>query len=152
MIHYSWKAPEYPWKPKSQDWYWTVGIITAALVVTSVILGNALFGVVIGISAFALALFSTRKPKTVSVELGEKGVIVDKTMYLYANLESFGIDETREDDTRLILKSKKVVVPLVTIPLAHNDVDGIREFMLKHLKEETFEIGFAQAVFERLGL
>ncbi|HEY9481071.1 MAG TPA: hypothetical protein VIR98_02445 [Candidatus Paceibacterota bacterium] len=151
MAHFSWRAPEYPWKPKSRDWYWAVGIISAAAVVTTVILGNALFGGVIALSAFSLALFTTRKPKTVSVELADKGIVVDKTMYLFASLQTFSIDESRPNDTRLLFKSKKAVMPLIVIPLDHPDTDGVRAFLSKHLPEEAFETGFAQALFERLG-
>ena len=151
MKSFSWQTPEYLYRPKTSDWYSTVGILTAAFVVTAIILGNALFGVVIAIGAFSLTLFASRKPSTVSVSINDKGIFVGKTLYPYASLDSFGIDEAPHRETRLLLKSKKVVMPLIAVPVEYHDLDELREFLLHHLKEEVFEQSFLQTVFERLG-
>ncbi|MBI5134540.1 MAG: hypothetical protein HZA81_04140 [Candidatus Taylorbacteria bacterium] len=151
MKTFSWQTPEYAYKEKTSDWYWTVGIIAAALVVVSIIFGNALFGGVIAIAAFSLALFSSRKPPVVSVEVSDKGVKVGKILYPYPSLDSFGIDEERLGGPKLFLKSKKVVMPLVAVPIAHPDIAELREFLSERLSEETFEQTLMQAIFERLG-
>lgn len=151
MKSFSWQTPEYAYKPKSQDWYWTVGIITAALVVVSIIFGNALFGIVIAVSAFALALFSTKKPLIVAVEVGDKGVRIGKTLYPYQSLDAFGIGGEDTGFPKLQLKSKKVVMPLVAVPIALEEIDELRDFLREKLAEEKFEENFAQMVFDRLG-
>jgi hypothetical protein len=151
MEHFSWQTPEYFHAKKNPDWYWTVGIISAALVITAVIFGNVLFGLVIAIGAFTLMLFSARKPKLIAVEATSKGIRVDKVHYPYASLESFGLDLEHHHGPKLFLKSKKIVMPLITIPLRMDDIDGLRVLLAKHLKEETFEQNLMQSVFERLG-
>ncbi|HEY4500355.1 MAG TPA: hypothetical protein VJH25_01025 [Candidatus Paceibacterota bacterium] len=151
MKNFSWQAPEYPYKKKSTDWYWTVSIISTALVVTAVIFGNVLFGVVIAIGVFTLTMFASRKPDIISVEINDKGIAVDKTLYPYQSIESFYLDENHHGP-RLIIKSKKVVVPLIAIPLSRNEnPDDLRAFLSAHLKEEVFEQGIMQTLFDRLG-
>src|SRR4051812_22833895 len=93
MSNFSWHTPEYVYREKSQDWYWTVGIISAALVVTSIIFGNVLFALVLAIGSFTLTLFSSRQPKTIHIEIQEKGVRVDTVLYPFHTLASFGINE-----------------------------------------------------------
>ena len=132
MKNFFWHAPEYPHKEKSSDWYWTIGIISAALVVTSIIFGNVLFGLVLGIGAFTLTMLASRKPGIVSVEINDKGVAVDKTLYPFAAIDSF-------------------YMPLIAVPVRYKDLEELRTFLSSHLKEEVFEQGIIQTIFDRLG-
>ena len=151
MKMFSWQTPEYIHTPRTSDWYWTVGIIAGALVLTSMIFGNYLFGLVLAIGTFTLTLFTLRKPNTVSIEINDKGIRVDKVMYPYHSLDTFGIDEEHHHGSRLFLKSKKMVMPLITLPLADQDLEEVRAFLTPHLKEETFEQGLMHTLLERLG-
>ncbi|MEK7607923.1 MAG: hypothetical protein AAB484_03335 [Patescibacteria group bacterium] len=151
MKNFSWQAPEYHYTKKTSDWYWTTGIISVALVVTAIIFGNVLFGVVIAIGVFTLTMFASRKPDIVTVEINDEGIIVDKTLYPYQTIESFFIDENHHHGPRLIIKSKKVIVPLIAMPLATENLNDLRSFLTTHLKEEVFEQGIIQTLFDRLG-
>jgi hypothetical protein len=151
MKNFSWQAPEYPYKKKSTDWYWTVGIISTALVVTSIIFGNVLFGAVIGLGAFTLTMFASRKPDMITVDVSDKGIAVDKTLYPYTGLESFFMDLEHHNGPKLIIKSKKVIIPLIAMPLATENTDELHSFLSTHLKEEVFEQGLMQTIFDRLG-
>ena len=151
MEHFSWQTPEYFHTKNNPDWYWTVGIISAALTITAIIFGNVLFGLVIALGTFTLTMYSARKPRLISVEASSKGIRVDKTLYPYSTLESFGLDLEHHHGPKLFLKSKKVMMPLIAIPLSLDDIDGLRILLAKHLKEESFEPSLMQAVFDRLG-
>ncbi|MBX4209339.1 hypothetical protein KW799_01405 [Candidatus Parcubacteria bacterium] len=151
MKEFKWRTPEYIHKEKSPDWYWTVGIIASALVVTAVIFGDVLFGIVIAIGSFTLALFASRKPNMISVEMNEKGVTIGKMLYPFSSLEAFCVDEAHHHGTRLVLKSKKALVPLVSIPVMGANPDDLRTFLAARLKEETFEQGLMQTIFEKMG-
>jgi hypothetical protein len=151
MKSFNWQTPEYFHTEKSRDWYWTVGIIAVALALTAIIFGDVLFGVVILVGSFTLALFASRKPNIVSVEVNEKGVVIEKIFYPFKNLESFSVDTDHHHGPRLLLRSKKAVMPLVAVPLMHDDQDGLKSFLAKRLKEESFEQSFMHTVFEKLG-
>jgi hypothetical protein len=151
MKNFSWQAPEYHHTVKTKDWYWTIGIISAALVITAVIFGNVLFGLVIAIGTFTLTMFASRKPDIISAEVSEKGIVVNKTLYPFSAIESFSIDESHHHGPRLIIKSKKVIVPLIAVPLADIDLEDLHTFLSTHLKDEVFEQGLMQTIFDRLG-
>ncbi|MDE1874634.1 MAG: hypothetical protein KGI79_01750 [Patescibacteria group bacterium] len=154
MKDFRWQTPEYVHVEKTSDWYWTVGIIAAALVIVSVIFGNALFGLVLAIGAFALTMFASRPPRVISVEISDRGIMIDKTLYPFPTLESFYVDEEHHHGPRLILKSRKVVMPLIAVPVAlesEGERDGLRAFLSAHLKEEIFDQGILQTIFDRLG-
>lgn len=151
MKKFSWQTPEYVYTKRTSDWYWTVGIISGAIVLTSMIFGNYLFGIVLGLGVFTLTLFTLRKPNTINVEITETGIRVDKMLYPYHSLDSFGLDEEHHHGSRLFLKSKKVVMPLITIPLAQENANELRDFLTEHIKEENFEQGLMHTLLERLG-
>ncbi len=151
MKNFSWQAPEYVHTEKTQDWYWTVGIIATALAVTSVIFGNVLFAIVIAVGTFTLTLFSARKPHTMHVEITEKAVHVDNMTYSFKSLESFGIDDEHLHGPKLHLKPKKHFSLHITLPVHPDDADDIRAHLLGHLKEEAFEQSPFHKIFDRLG-
>lgn len=151
MKDFSWQTPEYSYKEKSSDWYWIVGIISAALVITTIIFGDALFGIVIAIGAFTLSVFAARKPKNLQVHVTDKGVAINKTLYLFSDLNGFYLDEEHWDGPRLMLRSKKILVPLISVPVKFSNTSELRSFISEHIKEQRFDQGFLQTIFERLG-
>jgi hypothetical protein len=151
MKHFSWQTPEYPYTEKSSDWFWTIGIITAALVVTSIIFGNLLFGLVLALGSFTLTMFAARKPGMVTVEVDDKGIKLNKVLYPFNTLDAFSLDEEHHAGPRLLLKSKKVVMPLVSVPVVLENHEELREFLSANLSEESLSEGFLQTIFERLG-
>jgi hypothetical protein len=151
MKNFSWQTPEYVHKEKTTDWYWTVGIISAALVVTCMIFGNFLFAIVLAIGAFCLVLFAARKPRMVDVHIDDKGIVIEKTLYPYSSLSTFGLDDSHHDGPRLFLRSSKPLMPLVTVPIRGRSIDELREHLSRHLKEEVFEQSLAHTIFEKMG-
>ncbi len=151
MTKFSWQTPEYAHFEKSSDWYWTVGIIAGALVVTAVIFGDILFGVVLAVGTFTLCLFASRKPSIVSVEVSDKGVAIEKTLFPFATLESFSVDDAHHHGPRLVLKSKKPVVPLIAVPIQGVDLQELHDYLETQLKPETFEQNLMHTLFERMG-
>lgn len=150
MKQLAWQAPEYHHTHKTQDWYWTVGIIAGALVVTCAIFGNFLFAIVLAIGTFTLALFASRPPRVVQTEITAKGVKIDRTLFPYTSLESFGFSASPSGE-RLFIKSKKLVMPLVSVHIPEELVDDAREALSKKLKEEELSLGFFETLLERLG-
>lgn len=151
MKPFTWQTTEYVHQEKSPDWYWTVGIIATALVVISVIFGNTLFGLVLAIGAFALAMFASRRPNVILVNVHDKGITIDKTLYPFVSLQSFYIDESHRYGPQLIFKSKKMIMPLIVIPLETEKTDDLRTFLETRLKEEKVNPGLLHTLLESLG-
>ncbi len=145
-MNFSWNAPEYVYREKSADWFWAFGIIAVSAAIAAFIVSNILFGVLILLGAFVLALFAARKPEMVQFEINEKGIVINKTIYPYRNLESFTTAEGV-----LLVKTNKRLMQLLVIPLLVNHKD-VRDFLLQHTKEdEELEIPLSQSLMELLG-
>ena len=58
-----WETWEYEYIPKSNNWFWVVGIITIGLATASVLLDNILFAIFVALAGFTISLYASRKPK-----------------------------------------------------------------------------------------
>jgi hypothetical protein len=150
-FHIEWDAHEYEHKERSQDWFWAVGIVTVSLALVSIILGNIIFGILIIISAFSLALFINRPPQTIRGEIDERGITKGNVKYPYDTLRSFWVDE-EHPHKKIILRSKKMLMPLIIVPIGNDtDPERLREAILPHLTEEFHSLPLAEKLLEYLG-
>lgn len=147
----SWKALEYKRKDKTVDWYWAVGLISLAIVITSFVMHNALFAILIILSTIVLLSFSIIAPKIIEISVNQKGIAVDKEMYPFATLEAFWVESTDKENQKILLKSKKLIMPLIAIPLEELHHLDVREFLLKYLPEVEMHEPLSQKIMERLG-
>ena len=145
----TWWAYEYPLKERGSDWFWSLGILTLSLFVTAILLKNFLFAVLILISGVLLVLFSLRKPRVVTFEIFDNGILIEKHMYLFKDLDAFFIDQTHPE--KLLLQSKRLLVPILALPLENTDPHHVREIMEGKLKEKELEESLAVHLLERLG-
>jgi hypothetical protein len=149
-----WQAHEYEHFKRSTDWYWAVTIITLSLVALSIIFNDILLGILLLVSVFSLMLYAHRKPQVVSYEINKKGVRVDNTIYIYSTIESFWVDSHGEHDRpQLILKSSKMIMPIIVIPIETQDVhpDDIHEYLIEFLPEEEHHEPLSHKLIEYLG-
>ena len=147
----SWKALEYKIKEKTADWYWAVILISLAMVVASFLIHNALFAILIIISTAILMSFSMTAPKTISISINQKGLIVGKEMYPFATLDAFWVESADSEDQKILLKSKKLIMPLIAIPLEEHRHLDVREFLLSYLPEVEMHEPLSQKIMEKLG-
>lgn len=152
MKAFSWQTPEYVHREKSSDWYWVVGIVAAGIAVTAIIFGNLLLALLVAISAFVLALFASRRPQTIRVEVTDKGIHIEQAFYPFRSIRSFAIDESHHDGLRLIIESDRPLVPYVAVPIPDDEekAEELRTFLAGRLKEEHFEENPVHLFFERI--
>jgi hypothetical protein len=154
-----WEAPEYHHVPKSSDWFWAVGIISASIVLLTFIYGNILLGILIIVGTFGIFMHANKEPMMREIELNEKGVRIGKRFYPYKTLESFWLEvhEVEHDEfgnlifAKLLIKSRKTLMPLIVIPVEYPDLDEIREFLMIFLIEEEHHEPLAQKLIEYFG-
>lgn len=148
-----WRTLEYPYAEKGRDWFWAVGIVAVALAVASLILGNALFGALIIISACAIFLHAVRKPAYIRCEVGKRGFMVENTLYGWKDMEAFWIDDEAGDIVPLLhLKTKKPFSPYLSLPLRREDAAKLRGFLGRHISEERFNEPLSHQLAEIFGL
>ncbi len=145
-----WETYEYEHSEKTPDWFWAFGIVVVTGVIASYLLGNILFAVLIAIGGFTMALLASRHPDEWTCELSSRGLKINNTLYPFSTLESFWV----EDDGvtgKIILKSKKTIMPELIIPLEDLDPGYIREFLSTYLEEEEMHEPLSHIIMERLG-
>ncbi len=145
-----WRALEYEEKERTPDWFWGLGLVSIIAAMLSVYFGNYLLALLIIISAFSLGLFAVRKPEYVEYELRENGIKIKNTFYPFNTLESFWVEQF-EKDPKIIIVSKKFLVPHLIIPIEDHDPKKIREFLLGNLEEVERHEPFIHVISERLG-
>jgi hypothetical protein len=146
---FEWSALEYEYRRKSSDWYWAIGIITISLAIAAFILDGFFFAALIAVGGFVLLLYGAKPPSTLTCRITTRGVQVDRNLYLFSTLDSFGIDEIAEP--KLVMKSKSTFAPFIILPLGDASIEDIRNILTPHLKEEDHREPFAQKLMERLG-
>ena len=145
-----WKAYEYNHGEKSSDWFWALGIIAFSAAAAAVIFNNVIFAIFIILSAFTLSMYAARKPSLINIELNDKGIIVDKYLYPYQNIEKFWVDE-RPSGNVIIIKSLKKTLPYTTVSAGQIDLEEIREYLSRHIEEEEMAEPLVQTITEYLG-
>jgi hypothetical protein len=145
-----WKALEYEYKEKSADWYWALGIVALSTAIISVVYKNYLFAFFILLSAYLLGIYSGKKPPLVEIDIDSKGVRMSREFFPYSMIKSFWV-ESITDDKKLILHTKRVIMPVIALPIENGLEEEVRALLAKHSKEEEMREPVSQIVMEYLG-
>lgn len=145
-----WQTEEYEHNEKTVDWFWIIGIIGITLAIIAIIFNSILFSVLIVVMTFSIIVFGNKEPHLLDCEINKKGVRVDKTFYPYTNLEAFNVSDG--PSPKLILKSAKTLMPLITIPIGQvypDDIVSSLEDKIKH--DEDIREPFSHVLMDYLG-
>lgn len=147
-----WTALEHEHIHKSSDWFWALGILAIAAATTSIIFNNVLFAIVILIGAFTVGMNALKPPAQVRFKITSRGIMINNTLYPYSSLESFWVaDENKHEQPKLLVKSKKLLVPHIVIPIEGASPDDVRDYVLDYLDEEEDSESLAQKIMEFFG-
>ena len=150
MSTLSWQTYEFEKQEKTIDWFWGAGIIGASLAVISVIFGNIIFAVLIAVATFALIVLGNKDPHLLECEINTKGIKVNETFYPFKHLDSFNIPEGSRQ--KLVIKSSKLVMPIITIPFEGIHPDDIASLLTKKIRhDENLHEPFAHVFLDYLG-
>ena len=146
-----WQAPEYRHYQRSNDWFWAVGIITICIAILAFIFNDALFGILILLSAGILVFYVIRIPQDVEYEINQRGIVVGKELHPYLTIESFWIETRGNIEPKIILKSKKAFLPYIIIPVHDESADEVASILRNFLEEKELSEPVAFKVMEYLG-
>lgn len=146
-----WSSPEYRYRKKTPDWFWTVGIIAVAVAVISLFYNDVLSAIFVLLGAFTLMLYGAKQPRTISFSVSERGIRIGNTNYPFLSLKSFWIHEYDTENV-LIVESKKLLAPYLHVPIApHVSVEELHNLFLENLPEKEHRESFSEAIMEYLG-
>lgn len=144
-----WEGPEYEHSPKSQGWFWALGIIVTAGSAAAMMYGNYFFGAVLILSGICLTIFSIRKPNIIKFEIDEKGVKSRNDLYPWAKIKAFHMPE---DGEKIFLKVEKSFAPVIWMPIDPSMGGKIAEFMKnKNIPEEKMDKSNSEKIMDMIG-
>ena len=148
-----WEGKEYDHTPKSADWYWALGIITAAITIATVIFGNYLLASLVIAAAAAIALHAAKQPLMHRFRLVEQGLIIGEDLHTFERMSSFSVLEDIEGKLPplLSIKNEMWFSPHLLVPLENVDVDTVYTQFLHHVNEEEHKHSFVDLVAAWLG-
>jgi hypothetical protein len=146
-----WQAYEYERRTKTSDWYWAIGILTIGGVVTAAVLGNLLFSVFILIAGFTIALHGTHEPHLATFEVNRHGILVDAVLYPYQSLRSFWVEDREGPRDMLIIRSQKMFMTHVALPIEGVPPLLVREHLLEFLPEEHMREPLVHKLVDHFG-
>lgn len=130
-----WDAPEYQVQKKTTAWYVVFGVVVALLLFSAVLTRSFLSGIVFGLLAFLVLLYSERPPRTARFQLTPDALIINDRRYPFSQLDAFNIVES-PSGRLLLLRSRRLVMPLIHVPLGEQESDLIRPFVQDALRED----------------
>ncbi len=146
----SWDAPDHIHTPKDNDWYWAVGIITFTAAILAFIFGNVIFGILIIVGVFALLVHASRKAHILHIEINDRGIVIDDTLYPFLTIESFWID-AHVLPSKILLKSTKTFMPYIHVYIEDVDPERVRDILLTYIAETEHHEPLSQKILERFG-
>lgn len=147
----SWRTPEYEYREKTTDWYWTLGIITLLLAIFAIWERNFIFFVMIIVGSFTVVLYAVKRPSIVSITISGRGVQIDDRLFPYETLQSFWIFYEIGGEKEISFKTKGAISNSLKIPLGDLDPLEVRELLLRFLPEKTQERSLVDALMKRIG-
>jgi hypothetical protein len=134
----SWETLDHIKENKSSDWFWIIGIIAIAGSFLAIFFNNILLGLIILLSAFASFMFVNTPGRLEDYELNKKGVRIGKVLYPHNTLKSYCVvDEDGFDRDRILIKSEKLFMPILIIPLGNEvTVDEVDDFLEQYIEQE----------------
>lgn len=145
-----WSAYEHEHIERGSDWFWALGIIAVSAALTSILLGNVLFAVLIVVAAATIGLIANHPPQLHEFELTDKGIRTGVTMHPYENIISFWVDE-EVDEPVLLIDTIAFMAPNLVIPLGDTNPESVREYLRQYAQEVPMKEPLAHKVMEFFG-
>lgn len=138
---------------RSEDWFWGLIILAIFSAIISLIFGNILLALIIGLSAFSLYWHENQQTDVaVHVKIDKRGVQLNKELFTYEKIRSFWVEELKEDKPpTLILHYQRIFVPNIHIPIVGLSPEEVRQTMLRFGEEEKHKETFTEQIFDVFG-
>lgn len=159
MVHkitkqFEWSFEEYPHQEKSSRWLVAFLVIVICGGLIALVLGNNLFAGVIIIGGIAMFYISRKEPKEINLEISERGIKHNETLYNYEKINYFWITDIDNDGyADLLFIVDKGVFPLLSVPIPQEiDLVAMKNFLNKYIEESEIQEPWLYKIVDRLGI
>ncbi len=143
-----WEAYEHHHTDRGSEWFWILGILTVSGAVASLLLGNILFAIVLMLGGTLAGLGALRSPAIITFAVTPRGIRINDKLFPYTTLECFYIDEDHYFGPQLLVRSEKLFMPLLIIPLPEELQEEIEMMIAERIPESHLEEPFAYKILE----
>lgn len=147
-----WSAYEHEHIERGRDWYWALGIVSLSVAITSVLLGDPLFAVVVVLAAIVIAMLSRTPPDIATFELSDRGIRINNRLHRYDHIISFWVEDEHNGRPLLLVDTTKFLSPNLIIPIEHIDPHLVRAYLKERADEVPMREPLAHKILEFIGL
>lgn len=133
-----WQTLEFEPREIGRNFYLGTGVFLLATIVYALATNSPIMAItfiLIGIMGF---ITLEQDPKMLRCAIVKDGVIVEKELYAFENIESFWI-VYEEDERYISLKTTGKLTPFVHIPLGDENPVTVREILVEYATEEKHD-------------
>ncbi len=158
MIHdhtkqFVWDGMEHEHVEKSTDWYWGLGIVIVTGIVIAIVSKNYLLAVLLLLGGIMLGVYANDKPEPVHVEISERGIKLNRDLYIYETIASFWMYRDHKDRNQLVVVTGRKIMPqrIISIPETISPVE-VRKYLLEFIEEKETKQNMIDMLAESFGL
>ena len=146
-----WQASHFYGK-KDSNWFWYLAAVAMIVIIIATVTKNFLLAVLAIVSYFTVSLIGSQNRQKNIFELTTEGIRINSALYSFGDMQSFWINYSPPYKKELVLKTKKLLIGYLRIPLGDNDPNKIRSILIKILQEEKHEESLLDIIADRMGL
>jgi len=131
-----WTTLEFEKYEKNKKWFIFLGIIALVIIIIAAIFNNFLLVIIIILATFILFTYAKKEPRKINFIIDGRGIKIDNKLYKYKELKSFWMFYEPPEIKELSIRSNKILLPYIKIPLSKQNPVEIRRFLLRFLPEK----------------
>jgi hypothetical protein len=133
----TWEAPEFQYYPKTAGWYITLVILAILAITFFIIVESDIFaGVCLALITLLIIFFSRQVPKSVQIELNDRGIKFGSLFYPYKQLKYFWVVHNNRHQT-INFHTSALINNVVILELSDQDPEAAHKFLTQYLPEHS---------------
>jgi len=150
LIDIQWQTLEFEKHEKGPAWFIVVGAVALAFFAIALFMANYIFAILIILAVFVVFMYAVMEPQVIKFRINARGISTGDKSYGYQDLKSFWIFYEPPAIKELSIKTKKLLMPLLKIPLGDQNPVEIRRALIKFLREEKQEESLAEVMAKKI--
>lgn len=145
-ILHQWHAPEFESYEKSNRWYLIFALLIASLVVYALITNSPIMAITFILLGIVGYIHLEKDPRVITFAVTSEGILADKELYLYENINSFWIFYDPPHTKTLSIHTKASMLPYIHIPINDEDPVRLRELIIENVPEIKQDPSFIDTI------
>ena len=149
-----WSAPEYTHRERTNDWFWTVSVLTIVACGFALWSQNYIFAIFLALSGLCLIIFTVRHPREVDHMIETKGFTMGKRdFYEWKKIKGFNVKDGPDDRyVKLLIETTGHFLPIHTIPVPKDKIAEVKMNLFKLIPKIDIDESQSTIFAEKIGL